>query len=222
MSCPRGIVVVEDNDVGAAQLLGVFGTPLWFFVWLASAVGVACRRNTYTPQIVGILFALYDGDRVAALDRFTDLWQSIDQPCVGAVRPFDPVAMTVRSTQPKVFFAVLVICAYLLEDDLARGITVIVCDAMIGAPIGALFRPRPPTVIASPFHRTILDGDAKDSVLLVRLAPVARAFWATGVVAAVALAFEAYSVFGEQLIERAHRAPRWAPDSKIDGLLKTS
>ncbi len=74
----RLVVVVENDDIGAAQLLAVMRLPLRILAWLARAVHVAGRWDADRPQPVSVFFALDHGDGPAVRDGLVHLVDAIE------------------------------------------------------------------------------------------------------------------------------------------------
>src|SRR5262245_30388581 len=128
MPISRGIVVGDDDKLGAAQLLAVLTPPFWLLIFrrIGCAVGVSRRRNADRPQAVGVLLALDAGDVGARRNRLHYLGQAIQDfgvdelVAVPVLSAFDPSALGIEPLCPEKLFAVLVVAA----DFTKRGRTV--------------------------------------------------------------------------------------------------
>src|SRR5262249_23936414 len=118
-------VVVEYDKIGAAELLAVRLSPLWFFAGIAGAVGVASGGDAPGPKVVGVFLAFRGGNDSALGDRFRHLIGAIDDLCVDALRVPDPAAPSVGPAHTKgrlVSFRV----AHFLETQDAINIVIVV------------------------------------------------------------------------------------------------
>src|SRR5262245_14460811 len=77
MGVTAGVVVAEDDNVGAAQLLAVLGVPLRLLSGHRRSIRTTGSHNAKPPQIVSILFTLHDNDAATILDSRYDLGQAI-------------------------------------------------------------------------------------------------------------------------------------------------
>ena len=83
------VVVREDDDVGADQVLCILGAPF------ASTLRVAGRRDAKARQRLDIFFALDDDDELTSRNRLTHPGQS-EKHARDAVEIPEPAAMAVR------------------------------------------------------------------------------------------------------------------------------
>jgi hypothetical protein len=89
------IVVVEHDGIGTKQLCRMRRRPFRLFANLTSPVCVARRRDPEAPQIVGVLLAFNDADRLPAFDRRQDFVDAIQDRGVGTAKFLRPTAFAV-------------------------------------------------------------------------------------------------------------------------------
>ena len=169
------IVVVENDDMCAGELLAVGLHPLRPLARLTRAVGVTRRRNADAPKVVDVLLSFHDRNHAAVGDRLRYLAGAIDNLRVDVLGARFPSAVSVRLFEPKARLASRQV-AHLAKMRRTAGVAVHVASQRPPLPIAPrpLLRAPPSAVIAAPMHGVVaFDGDAEDLVFLVRLAALA-------------------------------------------------
>src|SRR6516165_7833531 len=112
----RIIIMADDDDIGPAQALSVFGTPI------IGAARIACSREPKFAHIVRVLFTLYDNDQPSAGHCVPYLGQSIEHAARMIEGPA-PAVLPVGTPLPEVFWRE----SHDLEQQRAGFVRVIVC-----------------------------------------------------------------------------------------------
>src|SRR5262245_12384521 len=86
------IMVAENYEVGAAQLLAMLDLPFGFFVRLARALHIARGGDTDRPQGVSVCFALNTRNGVSERDGFLDFVLAIEHAGVSTAGAPFPLA----------------------------------------------------------------------------------------------------------------------------------
>src|SRR5262249_13817264 len=125
MLAALGVVVGQNDDIGAAQVLGILVAPF------LDATGIRRRRETDGVKIIDVFLAFGDVDNLAGGHRLDELGQPIRYAARVLQIP-DPAAATVRPALSEI----LRLVAYDLEQDLPGlvGVVVDLDDPPLGLP----------------------------------------------------------------------------------------
>src|SRR5262249_39340967 len=138
------IVVAENYEVSAGNLLAMLDRPLRLSAGLARASAAARRGDADRPEGVGVFLTLDRDDDVTERDRFSDLLRAIDEVGASAAcAPLPAVALAVTDAEARL---VAVRIANLLKSGI-----VVYCDEIVGVvavTAAAFLRSRPSAMVA--------------------------------------------------------------------------
>ena len=101
MSISGGIIVVENDDVGAPKLCAVARQPFGPLARIGGAVGVAGCWNTEFPEIVGVLLTFNNANDLPCVDCLPNFIYAIENCRIDAFDSPFPAARSIWPFEPK-------------------------------------------------------------------------------------------------------------------------